>query len=87
MRTCPPCFFESAQRSFDMAFRSAALERIVTPFGPGFLATDSRGLPTLPFSFGGHGVYSARDVLDYAFLFWVKGYPGKYQVMPFLRHD
>ncbi|GJQ97670.1 hypothetical protein Tco_0008809 [Tanacetum coccineum] len=35
MRTCLPCFFESAQRSFDMALRSS-LERIVTASGPGF---------------------------------------------------
>ncbi|GKB11549.1 hypothetical protein Tco_0845472 [Tanacetum coccineum] len=35
MRTCPPCVFESAQRSFDVALHSA-LERIVTASGPGF---------------------------------------------------
>ncbi|GKF93219.1 hypothetical protein Tco_0279938, partial [Tanacetum coccineum] len=35
MCTCPPCFFKSAQRSFDVALRSS-LERIVTAFAPGF---------------------------------------------------
>ncbi|GJW74220.1 hypothetical protein Tco_0133590 [Tanacetum coccineum] len=35
MRTCPPCVFESAQRSFDMALYST-LERIVTASGPVF---------------------------------------------------
>nr|GEY76615.1 hypothetical protein [Tanacetum cinerariifolium] len=66
MRTCPPCVFESAQRSFDVALRSA-LERIVTTSGPGFGNWKWR-LPTLPFAFGGLGVYSADDVLNYAFL-------------------
>ncbi|GJX35268.1 hypothetical protein Tco_0246825, partial [Tanacetum coccineum] len=35
MCTCPPRIFESAQRSFDVALRSA-LERIATAYGPGF---------------------------------------------------
>ncbi|GKE61249.1 hypothetical protein Tco_1511616, partial [Tanacetum coccineum] len=66
MRTYPPCVFESAQRSFDVALRSS-LERIVTAFGPGFGDWQCR-LATLPFAFGGLGVYSAGDVLNYAFL-------------------
>ncbi|GKB09338.1 hypothetical protein Tco_0837650, partial [Tanacetum coccineum] len=66
MRTCPPCAFESAQRSFDVALRSS-LERIVTASGQGFGDWQWR-LSTLPFSFGGLGVYSARDVLNYAFI-------------------
>ncbi|GJR84358.1 hypothetical protein Tco_0155143 [Tanacetum coccineum] len=66
MRTCPPRVFESAQRSFDVALRSS-LERIVTASGPGFGDWQWR-LATLPFSFGGLGVYSAGDVLNYAFL-------------------
>ncbi|GKF78733.1 hypothetical protein Tco_0234301, partial [Tanacetum coccineum] len=55
-----------AQRSFDAALRSA-LERIVTASGPGFGDWQWR-LSTLPFAFGGLGVYSAGDVLNYAFL-------------------
>ncbi|GJV47517.1 putative reverse transcriptase domain-containing protein [Tanacetum coccineum] len=66
MRTCPPRVFESAQLSFDMALRSA-LERIVTASGPGFGNWQWR-LATLPFAFGGLGVYSAGDVLNYAFI-------------------
>ncbi|GKC72075.1 ankyrin repeat-containing protein ITN1-like protein, partial [Tanacetum coccineum] len=66
MRTCPPRVFESAQRSFDVALRSS-LERIVTASGPGFGDWQWR-LATLPFAFGGLGVYSAGDVLNYAFL-------------------
>nr|GEU59410.1 hypothetical protein [Tanacetum cinerariifolium] len=65
-RTCPPRFFEFAQRSFDVALRSA-LERIVTAFGPRFGDWQWR-LATLPFAFGGLGVYCAGDVLNYAFL-------------------
>ncbi|GJZ43899.1 hypothetical protein Tco_0591154 [Tanacetum coccineum] len=66
MRTCSPSVFESAQRSFDVALRSS-LERIVTSSGPGFGDWQWR-LATLPFAFGGLGVYSAGDVLNYAFL-------------------
>ncbi|GJY71317.1 hypothetical protein Tco_0475020 [Tanacetum coccineum] len=66
MRTCPPRIFESAQLSFDMALRSA-LERIVRFSGPGFGSWQWR-LATLPFAFGGLGVYSAGDVLNYAFI-------------------
>ncbi|GJY06715.1 hypothetical protein Tco_0373769 [Tanacetum coccineum] len=66
MRTCPPRVFESAQRSFDVALRSS-LERIVTASEPGFGDWQWR-LATLPFAFGGLGVYSAGDVLNYAFL-------------------
>ncbi|GKF87614.1 hypothetical protein Tco_0258491, partial [Tanacetum coccineum] len=66
MRTCPLRVFESAQRSFDVALRSA-LERIVTASGPGFGDCQLR-LATLPFAFGGLGIYSAGDVLSYAFL-------------------
>ncbi|GJS90733.1 putative nucleotidyltransferase, ribonuclease H [Tanacetum coccineum] len=42
-------------------------ERIVTASGPGFGDSQWR-LATLPFTFGGFGVYSACDVLNYAFL-------------------
>ncbi|GJZ10286.1 hypothetical protein Tco_0545045, partial [Tanacetum coccineum] len=66
MRTCSPRVFESAQLYFDMALRSA-LERIVTASGPGFGDWQWR-LATLPFAFGGLGVYSAGDVLNYAFI-------------------
>ncbi|GKA54087.1 hypothetical protein Tco_0753036 [Tanacetum coccineum] len=66
MRTCPPRVFESAQRSFDVALRSS-LERIVTASGPGFGDWQWR-LATLPFAFGGIGVYSVGDVLNYVFL-------------------
>ncbi|GKB86411.1 RNA-directed DNA polymerase, eukaryota, reverse transcriptase zinc-binding domain protein [Tanacetum coccineum] len=66
MRTCPPRVFESAQRSFDVALRSS-LERIITASGPGFGDWQWR-LATLPFAFGGLGVYSAGDVLNYTFL-------------------
>ncbi|GJX95014.1 hypothetical protein Tco_0349600 [Tanacetum coccineum] len=66
MRTCSPRVFELAQLSFDMALRSG-LERIVTASGPGFGDWQWR-LATLPFAFGGLGVYSACDVLNYAFI-------------------
>ncbi|GKC26816.1 hypothetical protein Tco_1034110, partial [Tanacetum coccineum] len=49
-----------------MALRSA-LERIVTASGPGFGDWQWR-LATLPFAFGGLGIYSAGDVLNYAFI-------------------
>nr|GEX17168.1 hypothetical protein [Tanacetum cinerariifolium] len=54
--TSPPCFFESVQRSFDVALCSS-LERIVTASGPGFGEWQWR-LAILPFAFGGLGVYS-----------------------------
>ncbi|GJS84129.1 hypothetical protein Tco_0750670, partial [Tanacetum coccineum] len=60
MRTCPPRVFESAQRSFDAALPSS-FECIVTTSGPGFGDWQS-------FAFEGLGVYSAGDVLNYAFL-------------------
>ncbi|GJR40673.1 putative reverse transcriptase domain-containing protein [Tanacetum coccineum] len=66
MRTCSPQVFERAQHSFDAALRSS-LERIVTASGPGFGDWQWR-LATLPFAFGGLGVYCAGDVLSYAFL-------------------
>ncbi|GJT07813.1 hypothetical protein Tco_0842275 [Tanacetum coccineum] len=66
MRTCPPRVFQSAQHAFDTALRSA-LERIVTASGPGFGDWQWR-LATLPFAFGGLGIYSAGDVLNYAFI-------------------
>ncbi|GJX12154.1 putative reverse transcriptase domain-containing protein [Tanacetum coccineum] len=53
MHTCPPRFFESSQRSFDVALCSS-LERIVTASGPGFGDWQWR-LATLPFAFGGLG--------------------------------
>nr|GEX33865.1 hypothetical protein [Tanacetum cinerariifolium] len=59
MRTCPPRVFVSAQHSFDMDLRSA-LERIVTASGPGFGNLQWR-LATLPFAFGGLGVYSTAS--------------------------
>ncbi|GKA11029.1 hypothetical protein Tco_0690462 [Tanacetum coccineum] len=66
MHTCSPRVFERAQLSFDAALRSA-FERIVTASGRGFGDWQWR-LATLPFAFGGLGVYSAGDVLNYAFL-------------------
>nr|GEY43628.1 hypothetical protein [Tanacetum cinerariifolium] len=66
MSTGSPRVFESAKRSFDVALRSS-LERIVTTSGLGFGDWRWR-LATLPFAFGGLGVYSAGDVLNYAFL-------------------
>nr|GEV87771.1 hypothetical protein [Tanacetum cinerariifolium] len=62
----PSRVFESAQRSFDVALRSA-LEHIITTSGTGFGDWQWR-LATLPFAFGGLDVYSAGDVLNYAFL-------------------
>ncbi|GJX23710.1 hypothetical protein Tco_0228155 [Tanacetum coccineum] len=44
----------------------ACMKRIVTAFGPGFGDWQWR-LATLPFAFGGLGVYCAGDVLNYAF--------------------
>ncbi|GJR25692.1 reverse transcriptase domain-containing protein [Tanacetum coccineum] len=58
MRTCPPCFFESAQCSFDMALLSS-LEHIVTASGPGF-GDWQWILATLPFTFGGIGTKLLR---------------------------
>ena len=66
MRTCSPRVFERAHVAFDAALRSS-LERIVTASGPGFSDWQWR-LATLPFAFGGLGVYSAGDALYYAFL-------------------
>ncbi|GJU21336.1 hypothetical protein Tco_1154678 [Tanacetum coccineum] len=66
MRTCLSRVFESAQCSFDVALRSF-LERIVIASGPGFRDWQWR-LATIPFTFGGLRVYSASDVLNYAFL-------------------
>ncbi|GJU29601.1 putative reverse transcriptase domain-containing protein [Tanacetum coccineum] len=43
------------------------LQRIITAFGPRFGDWQWR-LSTLPFAFGGLGVYSTSDVLKYAFL-------------------
>ncbi|GKC57606.1 hypothetical protein Tco_1085204, partial [Tanacetum coccineum] len=66
MRTCSPRVFKMAQRSFDTAL-CCAQERIVTTSGPSF--DDWQwGLATLPFTFGGCGVYYACYVLNYAFL-------------------
>ncbi|GKG38578.1 hypothetical protein Tco_0460290, partial [Tanacetum coccineum] len=56
----------SALLSFVMALRSA-LQRIITASGPGFGNWQWR-LAILPFAFGGLGVYSAGDVLNYAFI-------------------
>ncbi|GKG49267.1 hypothetical protein Tco_0515719, partial [Tanacetum coccineum] len=66
MRTCPPRVFEFAQRSFNVALRTS-LEHIVIASGLGFGDWKWR-LATLPFAFGGLGVYSTGDVLNYAFL-------------------
>ncbi|GKA58818.1 putative reverse transcriptase domain-containing protein [Tanacetum coccineum] len=66
MRACPPRVFESTQLSFDMALRSA-LERIVTTSGPRFGGWQWR-IATLPLIFGELGIYSAGDVLNYAFI-------------------
>ncbi|GJW06041.1 uncharacterized mitochondrial protein-like protein [Tanacetum coccineum] len=60
IHTCSPRVFESAQRSFDVALRSY-LEHIVTASGTGFGDWKWR-LVTLPFAFGGLGVYYAGDV-------------------------
>ncbi|GKC89035.1 hypothetical protein Tco_1149684 [Tanacetum coccineum] len=49
-----------------LALRSS-LERIVTASGLGFGDWQWR-VSTLPFAFGGLGVYSASDVLNYVFL-------------------
>nr|GEU30554.1 hypothetical protein [Tanacetum cinerariifolium] len=61
MRTCPPCVFKSAQRSFDVALHFS-LKRIVTASRPGFGDWKWR-LATLPFAFGGLGVYSLGVLL------------------------
>nr|GEZ96576.1 hypothetical protein [Tanacetum cinerariifolium] len=66
MCACPPRVLETAQRSFDVDLRSS-LERIIIASGPGFDDWQWR-LSTLPFAFGGLGVYNAGDVLNYAFL-------------------
>ncbi|GKA71407.1 hypothetical protein Tco_0777546, partial [Tanacetum coccineum] len=66
MHTCSPLIFKRAQHSFDATLRFD-LECIVTASGPGFSDWQWR-LSTLPFAFGGFGVYSASDVLNYAFL-------------------
>ena len=66
LRTCSPGVFVSAGLSFDVAVRSS-LERIVTASGPGFGDWQWR-LATLPFRFGGLGVYAAMDVRHYAFI-------------------
>ncbi|GKA36384.1 hypothetical protein Tco_0722875 [Tanacetum coccineum] len=66
MSTCSPQVFEQARRSFDAALRSS-LEHIITASDPGFGDCQWR-LSTLPFAFGGLGVYSISDVLSYAFI-------------------
>ncbi|GKA31015.1 hypothetical protein Tco_0717320 [Tanacetum coccineum] len=55
MRTCPPRVFEYAQRSFSVALRSS-MKRIVNASRLGFGDWKWR-LATLPFAFGGLGVY------------------------------
>nr|GFC38952.1 hypothetical protein [Tanacetum cinerariifolium] len=55
-----------SQLSFDIDLRST-LKRIVTASGPVFGDWQWR-LATLPFEFRGLGVYSAGDVLNYAFI-------------------
>ncbi|GKE44157.1 hypothetical protein Tco_1471441 [Tanacetum coccineum] len=64
--TCPPWVIKRAQCSIDAALRSA-LERIDTTSGPGFGDWQWR-LSTLPSAFGGLGVYSTGDFLNYTFL-------------------
>ncbi|KAK9691330.1 hypothetical protein RND81_09G190100 [Saponaria officinalis] len=66
LRTCTPSAFRAAQLCFDASLRSS-LERIVVASGPGFGDWQWRQA-TLPFSFGGLGVYAAGDVVHYAFL-------------------
>ncbi|GJR48481.1 hypothetical protein Tco_1316584 [Tanacetum coccineum] len=64
MCTCPPRVFESAQHSFALC---SSLEHLVTTSRPGFGNWQWR-VATLPFGFRGLGVYSAGDVLNFAFL-------------------
>nr|GEV58985.1 hypothetical protein [Tanacetum cinerariifolium] len=66
MHTCSTQVFEQAQHSFNAALCSS-LECIIIAFSPGFSDSQWR-LSTFPFAFGGLGVYSAGDVLNYAFL-------------------
>nr|GEU82297.1 hypothetical protein [Tanacetum cinerariifolium] len=66
MRTCSPRVFARAHGSFDVNLCSS-LERTVTISGPRFVDWQW-WLATLPFSFGGLGVYSTGDVLNYVFL-------------------
>ena len=64
-RTCPLDSFGDAQVQFDLALRDF-LEKIVTASGPGFGDWQWR-LATLPIKMGGLGIFSAGDLINYAF--------------------
>ena len=65
LKTYPSGLFGDAQVQFDLALR-ASLERIVTAWGPGFGDWQWR-LVILPIKMGGLNIFSAGDVINYAF--------------------
>ena len=66
LRTCFLDWFGDAQVQFGLALRSS-LEKIVTASGSGFGDWQWR-LATFPIKMGGLGIYSAGDIINYAFL-------------------